>query len=159
MPVPKNRYQNRFAKTRAVSPPPPPGLVSTSQLARSRRVARRPAVSSDPRTSGMAGVTISPLSSSQLPRGRTRVVRGSSNATVTIDLRAFLRMCAISASSASVGISVAFAFARRSSRSVRMACSASSSTEISGGRFVGRSLVPTVKCCASSMSAKNAAIP
>ena len=50
--------------------------ASTSQFARSSRVARRPPVSSLPRKPGTAGCTIAPESSIQLPRARMRVSAG-----------------------------------------------------------------------------------
>lgn len=79
---PKEQRPGRFTKTRAVNLPTPRS-ESTNQFARSRRFARRD-TSSFPRKAGTAGSTTGPLSSSQLPRGRTRTVRGFSICCATM---------------------------------------------------------------------------
>ena len=75
IPWPKKSFQSRLTKTRAVS-----GLSrETTHAARSSRVARRsrrPGRYFD-RNAGTEGVTASPESSSQLPRFRIRITRGS----------------------------------------------------------------------------------
>ena len=71
-PVPKNCCHIRLAKTLAVS-----GFSGdTSQLAKSRRLARRLPVSNFPRNIGTAGWTTLPESSIQFARGRIRVSLG-----------------------------------------------------------------------------------
>ena len=80
IPPPKNCFHVRFITVRAVS-----GFFALRiQSARSRRVSLsffgRPNV---PRKPGVAGATISPVSSRKLPRGRMRTVRGDLFCTVT----------------------------------------------------------------------------
>ena len=71
-PFPKNCFQTRFTKTRAVK-----GLSREAiHRAKSRRVARLSPRSSLPRKVGMAGCMIGPESSSQLPLGRRRTILG-----------------------------------------------------------------------------------
>ena len=79
MPCRRTARHTRLTKTRAVS-----GFAGeTSQFARSSRVARRPPVSSLPRKAGMAGCTISPDSSIQLPRAQNAGLAPASVASET----------------------------------------------------------------------------
>ena len=81
IPWPKNIRQRRLTNTRATS-----GLFGAAiQRARSSRVARAPLVSSCPRKAGMAGVTIWPESSCQLPRDKIRTTRGSPATVISVE--------------------------------------------------------------------------
>ncbi len=156
MPVPKSKYQKRLTMTRAVSPPVP-FSGSVSQLARSRRVSRVSAWGrSSERNSGKAGSTSGPLSSSQLPRGRIRMGRGLIE-TVTMVRRVAFRRASSSALrfADSSALKLPAASSCDSSSLIR-ARSRFECTSSSGGRLVGRLLDPTLKCRASSMSAKKA---
>ena len=81
--MPKNCFQSRFTKTRAVS-----GFsFEAIHCARSSRVSCWPSAGFGPgRKCGSAGCTISPVSIIQLPRGRMRTVRGVSECTETSTL-------------------------------------------------------------------------
>ena len=71
-PVPKNSFHSRFeARAPSADFPAPPAI-----LARSSRVNRRSFTPGCGRNAGTPGSTTSPVSSSQLPRGRIRTVRG-----------------------------------------------------------------------------------
>ena len=83
-PVPKNCFQSRLTNTRAVS-----GFSGeTSQRARSSRVSRCSRLLAGLRQElrGTRAATIAPVSSCQLPRGRTRVISGFIG-LVTMDRR------------------------------------------------------------------------
>ena len=166
-PAPKNRDQRRLTTTRAVNSPTPPSAAGViSQRARSPRVAR-PDVDSVPRKLGTAGCTTSPLSSIQLPRGRTRTSRGVGNGCVTINVRDNASRCCVSASSEGVswpaGASDRVPSATAASSRAASSRSKGLTTRCSGKRVVGRVLVPPPKppfprCRSSSMSAKKAPI-
>ena len=88
-PMPKNCLHSRFTKTRAVS-----GFsFATIHSAKSRRVSGASAFASffsdTARNPGSAGCIVGPLSSIQLPRGRTRTVRFVSDTTETMHLGIF----------------------------------------------------------------------
>ena len=71
-PRPKKSVHMRFTATRAVR-----GFsADTVHFARSSRVGRPAVGGSGGRNAGVAGVVTGPVASCQLPRGRTRTVRG-----------------------------------------------------------------------------------
>src|SRR5262249_31612941 len=98
-PWPKNSFHSPLTNTRAVSGLSAPGI----HLARSSRVARRlpppsppPLEGGDDRggdsDAGTVGATISPESSSQLPRGSTRITRGATDSEIRVEGTAFKRV-------------------------------------------------------------------
>lgn len=129
-PVPKYCRQVRLTNTRGVS-----GLsFDTSQFARSRRVALPSGASAFPKTTGIAGVTISPASSRKLPRRSILVSLGRVRSVViTLGIEA----CS--------SVRSASSFANRTIRSCKSGCDQ-------------RKCLVTNSCCSSVRSASSVSI-